>query len=928
MKKIRKKHSLRQLFIAFMIIFLLSIAALSIVIAITIMKAPRLKLEDVQPDGYRTSVLDTDGNVVLTLTGEESNRIYVGLKYIPKNLQNAVVAIEDERFYSHPGIDLKGIIRAAWTGISTGHFSQGASTITQQLLKNNVLTSWTSEQTFLEKVERKIQEQYLALVLETYADKKWILENYLNTINLGGGNWGVETASRYYFDKDVSALTLSECAVLAGITKNPTTYNPLRNPEENAKRRDKTLRNMLSLGFISQESYDEAMNDDVYARIAEAHQNRTGAEIFSYFEDALIYSVLTDLQEKLGLDEDEAWNLIYRGGLTIESTEDSRIQSICEEEMNNEGNFNTDAQASIVVIDTESGAVRAMVGGRGEKTASLIYNRAISSVRQPGSTIKILGEYAAGIESGTITLGTVIDDAPYSYSNGTEIHNSNGLYGGMTTVRNAIAQSDNIVAYKCFEELGTEEVFSSIQNFGISTLTDEDKVEALALGGTANGVTNLEMTAAYSSLGRSGEYMNPFYYTKIYDHEGNLLIDNVPESRRTVKKETAALLTSALESVITEGTGIDADFNGVAIAGKSGTTTGARDAWFIGYSPYLSCGVWGGYDDNQNQSDTGYVKRLWKNVMSRSHEPYSYAAFSGTEDLVAVKICTKCGKLAVDGLCDKTVQGDVTATEYFVRGTQPKTSCDCHVSVDICTSNWERAGRYCPDSSVVTRVYLKSATEGTADEEYVIPESLTRGSCSAHTHFWNSWFSSGSSSSSKKDEDEKEDSSAHSGQGSGSQSSGGSSSGEDHEGSSSSSGSQSGSGSSFRDWWTGLFGGSEESSESEAAEDYTGGSGSSQGYASGYGSSENDTAGYGNSEGYTAGSGSSQGYAAGSGNSGDYTAGSSSSGGYAAGYGNSGDYTAGSGSYWYGDGADESEDTDSENENESGDQDYWIGWWQ
>ena len=236
---IKKKHTLRHVLLGLTALFMLGLAAFCIFLAVIIMKAPALDLKDVQPDGYRTTVLDTDGNVALTLTGEASNRIYVDLAYIPKDLQHAFVALEDERFYKHPGIDFKGIVRAVWTGVSTGHFNQGASTITQQLLKNNVLTSWTEEKTFMDKVERKIQEQYLAVILEMRTSKDWILENYLNTINLGGGCWGVETASRYYFDKDVSELTLSECAVLAGITKSPTTYNPLRNPEENAKRRDK-----------------------------------------------------------------------------------------------------------------------------------------------------------------------------------------------------------------------------------------------------------------------------------------------------------------------------------------------------------------------------------------------------------------------------------------------------------------------------------------------------------------------------------------------------------------------------------------------------------------------------------------------------------------------------------------------------------------
>ena len=807
---------------------MLSLAAFCVFLALIIARAPALDLKDVTPDGYRTTVLDVDGNVALTLIGEASNRVYVDLDYIPADLQHAFVAIEDERFYTHPGIDPRGIVRAVWTGVSTGRFNQGASTITQQLLKNNVLTSWTEEKTFMDKVERKIQEQYLALVLERRVSKDWILENYLNTINLGGGCWGVATASRYYFDKDVSSLTLSECAVLAGITKSPTAYNPLKHPEENANRRNITLRYMLNQGFISEEAYNEAMADDVYARIAAIHEEGHEAEVFSYFEDALVYDVLSDLEAALHISEEEAWDLIYRGGLTIHSTEDARLQAICEEEMNNEANFSSDAEASVVLIDTETGEVRAMVGGRGEKTASLIYNRATSSVRQPGSTIKILGEYAAGLDSGLITLGTALDDAPYSYSDGTEIHNSNGLYGGMTTIRTAIAQSDNIVAFKCFEKLGTEEVFSTIEDFGITTLTDADKVEALALGGTSNGVTNLEMTAAYGTLARSGLYVEPVYYTKIIDHDGNVLIDNTPSSRKVIKDDTAALLTSALEYVITDGTGIDADFDGVAIAGKSGTTSGARDGWFIGYSPRLTCGVWGGYDDNQEQADTSYVKRIWRSVMSRAHETYDYMAFGGTEDLVECRICTKCGKLAVEGLCDSTVHGDATRTEYFAKGTEPHASCDCHVKVEICTAHWEQAGRWCPESGVVTRVYLKEATEGTEDVQYVIPEDLKESTCTEHTSLWNYWFNrkpgTGSSSGNSSGNNSSGNSSGKPGGSSGN--SGNSGYGTDDDDDEDESGSTSGG----TGWWNWLFGGSSAESENTESEDTESSSGIYENY--------------------------------------------------------------------------------------------------
>jgi len=716
---------------------LIACASFTIVIMLS---APRLDTMDVEPDGYRSTVVDKDGDAILTLSGEESNRIYVRLAYIPEDVQHAFVAIEDERFYEHRGIDLRGIARAIWTGVKTGSFSEGASTITQQLLKNNVFTEWTEEKTFMDKVVRKLQEQYLALQLETQVSKDWILENYLNTINLGGGNWGVQTASRYYFRKDVSDLNVSEAAVLAAIAKAPTTYNPVRNPEKNADRRRWVLKKMLTLGYISEDEYQEALADDVYTRIAELTGSGQGAaEIFSYFEDALIYRVLEDLMA-IGYSESEAWNLIYRGGLTICSTVDSGLQAIAEEEINDPANYDSDAQATCVIVDNETGAVLAMVGGRGEKTASLIYNRALSSVRQPGSTIKIIGEYAAGLESGEITLGSVYDDAPYFYTNGTSIRNSGESYSGRISVRTAIAESSNVVALKCFQEIGMTEVLTELREFGITTLDAQDEVEALAIGGTHGGVCNFEMTAAYSAIARGGRYIEPVYYTRVLDKDGQVLLTSKPETREVVPRAAAGLLTEAMEDVVSSGTGYEAAFPGMALAGKSGTTSGVRDAWFIGYSPYMTCGIWGGFDDNSEQESSTYVKVLWRTIMERGHEGLAEKQFANTEGLTSRTVCTKCGGLAVEGLCDSTVQGNMTRTEYYMPGTEPTEECSCHVAVDICDTSGMRANDYC--SGTTHKVYLREGSEGTPDEDYVIPDSLleSAGTCTTHKSTWDTWF--------------------------------------------------------------------------------------------------------------------------------------------------------------------------------------------
>ena len=338
---------------------LLLVAVFALVVGVTftgfgvykgiIDSSPTIEAMDVTPTGYLSTVLDTEGNTTATLVASGANRVYVTIDEIPEDLQHAFVAIEDERFYEHNGIDVKGIIRAGVKGIlSGGHFSQGASTITQQLLKNNVFTTWTTDKGFA-KVVRKLQEQYLAVELEKKVNNKdWILENYLNTVNLGQNSLGVQAAAMRYFNKDVSELTLSECAVIAGITKSPEGLNPISHPEANAERREEVLEKMEKQGYITAEQKEKALADKVYKRIKKVNIKKTeeSSQINSYFVDELTNQVLEDLQTILGYTKAEAYKALYNSGLTIQSTQDPNIQAICDEEVNNLANYPTQPQIS------------------------------------------------------------------------------------------------------------------------------------------------------------------------------------------------------------------------------------------------------------------------------------------------------------------------------------------------------------------------------------------------------------------------------------------------------------------------------------------------------------------------------------------------------------------------------------------------------
>ena len=724
--------------------------------------APHVNDVDISPLGYATFLYDDQGTQMRQLSAPTSNRLPVSLEQIPVNLQHAVVAIEDERFYEHNGIDVRGIARAAVKAITTGNFSEGASTITQQLLKNNVFTDWTNESTQLERFTRKFQEQYLAVEIEKKYNKDVILENYLNTINLGAGSYGVQAASKKYFNKDVWDLNLSECATLAGITQNPTKFNPITNPKANSKRRKEVLDHMLDQKYISQDEYNEALNDDVYTRIQTAQLENTEEEstVYTYFEDEVTNQVINDLMNIKGYSKTQATNLLYSGGLKIMTTLDSNIQQILNEEYADPDNYPADTQyeldyaltvqtpsgeqvnyskemlqlyfrdqdpefdllfsspeegqqyvdqykaniladgstvvservnfapqpqSSMTVIDQHTGYVKALIGGRGEKTASLTLNRATDTTRQPGSTFKIVSTYAPALNEKGDTLATTFMDEPYEYPDGSPVNNASRTYGGETTIRKAIQNSINVVAVKCLEQVTPSLGLKYLDDFGFTTLahgTEADKDAngniwsdanlATALGGITNGVKNIELCAAYAAIANNGNYIKPIYYTQILDHDGNVLIENSSVSRSVIKDSTAYLLTSAMEDVVNKGTGTACQLDNMTVAGKTGTTEDYNDLWFVGYTPYYTCAVWSGYDNNEKipEDARNFHKNLWRKVMNRIHEGLDDKDFEMPASVEKASVCEETGLLPRSG-CP-------TITEYFDISSLPTEYCDQH----------------------------------------------------------------------------------------------------------------------------------------------------------------------------------------------------------------------------------------------------------
>ena len=833
-RQARRHHLIFLLKIALAMFLILCFSGFAIGIGFVrgaIDAAPSLDILDVQPQGYASQIYDADGNLMQTLVMEGSNREEVSFDQLPDDLVNAFIAIEDSRFYEHNGIDLKGILRAAYVGITSGRFSEGASTITQQLIKNNVLQGGY-ETSMADKLRRKIQEQFLAVKLEDQLDsKETILEYYLNTINLGGNCLGVQTAAHRYFGKNVWELTLSECTVLAATTSNPSRYNPLTHPKENAVRRKIVLEKMYEQNFITYDQKNDALDDDVYSRIQTVDNATSGSTVFSYFTDAVYNQVCDDLQSKLGYSASQAYKLLYSGGLQIYSTMDPSIQAIVDEEINNADNYISstgsrlleyslnyaltvchadgsestytendlisyfqsekkqatfaniyaskediyrsvrefkasllisgdsvtnetitpilEPQESVVVMNQSNGHVAAISGGRGEKEGSLTLNRALHCHRQPGSVSMIISTFAPAIDSCGATLASTYYDSPYSSGNQQVLNWWGNPYLGYNNIRQAITYSMNVIGARCLTSLVSDSTaYDYLELFGLGDTSGQEISFSLANTNSSYTVTNEMLTAAFASIANDGIYQKPTYYTKVLDRHGNILLESVPSQTRIIKSSSAALLTNAMEDVISSDssyyyqsgitpTGTLCQVDSMTLAGKSGTTTSGSDVWFIGYSPYYTCGIWSGYDDSKVLSNgTEYHKTIWQKIMARIHADLDNKDFVFTDELESAKICSKSGLLAVDGVCNSSSSNACVYTEYFAPGTAPTSYCDRHYALRICTESGKSATKYCPGDSVVQRVYLhiddSDLSSGTTtDSDYLAPSNLQ--SCDIHT---------------------------------------------------------------------------------------------------------------------------------------------------------------------------------------------------
>ena len=651
---------------------------------------------------YTTVLYGTkDGNEVEIekLHGTE-NRIWADIDDIPLNMQRAVIAIEDERFYSHSGVDIKRTAYAVLNFFNPGSKSVfGGSTITQQLVKN--LTD-DDEQT----ITRKIQEMRRAWYLESQYKKDQILEVYLNTIYLSQGCYGVQTAANRYFGKDVKDLTLAECACLASITKSPSAYDPVTNYEKNKERATNVLNKMLELGYITEEEAEAAKAEQLTVSDGSS-SGAVSASVKSYYVDAVTDAVINDLINIKGYSKVYAETLVYSGGLQIYTAIDVDVQDCVDSVYNDPDNFpNISAkdsdgnkvtpQSAMAVIDNSTGAVVAIAGGIGEKTTARGQNRATMTYRQPGSSIKPLSTYAPGIEYGVCVDGNnalspssmILDwyiDEEKQYPKNQSRYESNKR----VTLQAGIAQSLNTVAARVNVAVGFKRSINfMIDNLGFTSLVtseqnssvNDENVAALGLGGLTKGVNVVEMAAAYASFPNDGTYTKPYFYTKVIDQNGRVLLENKAESHTAMSAETARVMNSLLSYAVTSGTGTPANFGTTEIAGKTGTTSDDYDRWFAGYTAYYTGVVWYGYDYNKTvyYSGANPAATTWKKVMSKVHNGLAYKPLTKPTTLVSAEYCFDSGMLATEN-CPNI------ATGSFLPDGVPTESCTMHTAPEPVT---------------------------------------------------------------------------------------------------------------------------------------------------------------------------------------------------------------------------------------------------
>ena len=604
---------------------------------------------------------------------------WTSLYDMPKDLYNAFIAIEDKRFYEHSGVDFLRTAKAVINYIfGKDKNSFGGSTITQQLIKNLTGENQTTP-------KRKIEEILRALNLETKMSKNEILESYLNVVYLSENCYGVGTGAKMYFNKDVSELTLSESAMLAAIVKSPTKYDPFTNYENNIKRRNIVLKEMLNQELISNNEYINAINEKVL--INENIENENNPGIYSWFIETLINEVANDLAKEKNIDYNAAKRLILKGGLNIYTTIDPNLQCALEEVYKDymkyilpeNGKY---PESACVILDPRTSDVLAIVGGIGEKKANMIFNRAVNAKRPPGSILKPLSVYGPALEENIIDYSRVYDDSPIINNEAkTWPKNSPDRYLGDMPIYYALEHSVNTVAVKVLRDLKIENSLKYLNKFNINVTHYKDNNDSsLALGQLTNGESLINLANAYTAFANGGFISKPKTYLYVTDNYGNTILSNKQEVKKVISQETASIMTKLLQNVVQNGTAKASKLNNenIGLAGKTGTSSNNNDRWFIGYSPDYVCGVWTGFDypksvNSRKNPSCLLFKAVFDKIYNDNNEK---SEFNISNNVTKEYFCENSGKLPTSS-CTKIKEG------YFKKGHEPDELCDCNHALTL-----------------------------------------------------------------------------------------------------------------------------------------------------------------------------------------------------------------------------------------------------
>ena len=752
-KPSKLKRFFKYFFLTILILgLLISVVCIGYVVAV-IKTTPSLDVNAIYNLNQPSMLYDDQGNFIDDLPSTEI-RYIISYDEMPQNLINAYISIEDERFMTHGGIDVKRILGAAARDVMVILGKQngihGASTITQQLIKNTILSSEAaSESNPLDRINRKIKEIVLAVKLDKQVSKEEIIRTYLNTIPLSGHIYGVEAASRYFFAKNAKDLTLLECAYIAGITQAPTTYSAYNTSSSNypngyINRTKTVLSKMLELGYISQEDYNSAINDANANNFNFKKMDTSSTVNNEWFVYPALNQVKKDLIDKYKYTEEEVEKLLVNGGLKIYTTLNVQMQNTVQDILNDRSNLQVDVnngdptdsdgvpllQASATIIDYKTGQVKVLIGGRGNQPSASL-NRAYFDLKSIGSTTKPLTVYGPAIDTKLITAGTPLDDTSVSeeilekYNFGSVVpKNADGSMFGYITAREALTYSKNLTSIKTVDMLGLDTALNYGKKAGLKYAPQSHTMSALALGqfdqpiGNRDGGNTTILASAYGAFGNNGVIYEPALYTKVEDASGNLLLEKEPISTKLFSPQTSYIIYDILK-----GSSTSAQFNDIPVAGKTGTTNSSDNFWFAGLTPYYSGSVWIGYDNPQRMNGkSSSAASLFSKIMAVAHEGLEYKDIEKPSGLVEAKVCKDSGKSPTD-LCYEDQRGNRVKTEYFIDGTQPKSVCDIHVSVSVNSSNNKLANKNTPSRLIEDKVFINkpNANPNADDYPFVVP---------------------------------------------------------------------------------------------------------------------------------------------------------------------------------------------------------------